>query len=51
VIARNSTFAFREKATDIREIGNTLGVGYVVEGSARRSGNQLRVVAQLIERR
>jgi adenylate cyclase len=49
IIARNSTFAFREKATDIREIGNTLGVGYVVEGSARRSGNQLRVVAQLID--
>jgi adenylate cyclase len=49
VIARNSTFAFRENATDIREIGDTLGVGYVVEGSARRSGNQLRVVAQLID--
>ena len=49
VIARNSTFALREKATDIREIGDTLGVGYVVEGSARRSGNQLRVVAQLID--
>ena len=49
VIARNSTFAFRENATDIREIGDTLGAGYVVEGSARRSGNQLRVVAQLID--
>ena len=49
VIARNSTFAFRENATDIREIGDTLGARYVVEGSARRSGNQLRVVAQLID--
>ena len=49
VIARNSTFALRENATDIREIGDTLGAGYVVEGSARRSGNQLRVVAQLID--
>lgn len=49
VIARNSTFALRERATDIREVGDTLGVGYVVEGSARRSGDQLRVVAQLID--
>jgi adenylate cyclase len=49
VIARNSTFALRERAADIREIGDTLGAGYVVEGSARRSGNQLRVVAQLID--
>jgi adenylate cyclase len=49
VIARNSTFALRDRATDIREIGDTLGVGYVVEGSARRSGDQLRVVAQLID--
>jgi adenylate cyclase len=49
VIARNSTFALRERPTDIREIGETLGAGYVVEGSARRSGDQLRVVAQLID--
>jgi adenylate cyclase len=51
VIARNSTFAFKDRATDIRTIGSELGAGYVVEGSARRSGNQLRVVAQLIDSR
>ena len=49
VIARNSTFALRGQATDIREIGEQLGAGYVVEGSARRAGDQLRVVAQLID--
>lgn len=49
VIARNSTFALRERPADIRDIGDTLGAGYVVEGSARRSGDQLRVVAQLID--
>ncbi len=51
VIARNSTFALRGQATDIREIGRRLGAGYVVEGSARRAGDQLRVVAQLIDAR
>ena len=49
VIARNSTFALRERPTDIREVGTALGAGYVVEGSARRSGERLRVVAQLID--
>lgn len=49
VIARNSTFAFRDQPADIREIGDTLGAGYVVEGSVRRSGDRLRVVAQLID--
>ncbi|MCZ4094047.1 adenylate/guanylate cyclase domain-containing protein [Sinorhizobium psoraleae] len=51
VIARNSTFALRGQAEDIRRIGERLGAGYVVEGSARRSGDQLRVVAQLIDAR
>jgi adenylate cyclase len=49
VIARNSTFAFKDRATDVRAIGAQLGAGYVVEGSARRAGDQLRVVAQLID--
>ena len=48
VIARNSSFAFRGKNTDVREIGHTLGAGYVVEGSVRRAGNRLRITAQLI---
>jgi adenylate cyclase len=51
VIARNSTFTFKEQPTDIRTIGTKLGAGYVVEGSARQTGNQLRVVAQLIDAR
>ena len=48
VIARNSSFAFRGKNTDVREIGHTLGAGYVVEGSVRRAGNRLRITAQLV---
>ncbi|NGO54976.1 adenylate/guanylate cyclase domain-containing protein [Allomesorhizobium camelthorni] len=51
VIARNSSFAFRGQAVDIREVGARLGAAYVVEGSARREGDQLRVVAQLIDTR
>lgn len=49
VIARNSTFAFKDQPTDIRTVGAELGAGYVVEGSARRAGDQIRVVAQLID--
>jgi adenylate cyclase len=49
VIARNSTFAFKDRPTDVRTIGAELGAGYVVEGSARRAGDQVRVVAQLID--
>jgi adenylate cyclase len=49
VIARNSTFAMRERRQDVRDIGAALGARYVVEGSARRSGDQVRVVAQLID--
>jgi adenylate cyclase len=51
VIARNSSFAFRGQSVDIREVGARLGAAYVVEGSARREGDQLRVVAQLIDTR
>ncbi len=49
VIARNSTFAYRGAATDVRRIGEALGARYVVEGSVRRGGSRLRVTAQLIE--
>ncbi|MBB3398820.1 adenylate/guanylate cyclase domain-containing protein [Rhizobium sp. BK060] len=49
VIARNSTYAMRDRATDVRKLGQALGVSYVVEGSARRLGDQLRVAAQLID--
>jgi adenylate cyclase len=49
VIARNSTFAFRGKAADVREIGRALGAGYVVEGSVRRAGERVRITAQLVD--
>jgi len=49
VIARNSTFMYKDKATDIREVAKTLGVRYVLEGSVRRSGQKVRVNAQLID--
>lgn len=48
VIARTSAFAFKGKQMDIREIGNTLNVANVLEGSIRKDGNTLRITAQLI---
>lgn len=49
VIARNSSFAFKGQTKDVREIGRTLGVRYVLEGSVRKAGNRVRLVAQLID--
>jgi adenylate cyclase len=49
VIARNSTFAYRDNPSDVRAVGAALGAGYVVEGSARRAGDRLRVTAQLVD--
>ena len=49
VIARNSTFAYKGKAHDVRAIAKALGVRYVLEGSVRRSGDDIRVNAQLID--
>ena len=49
VIARNSTFAYKGKSPDIRQVGEELGVRYVLEGSVRKGGNRIRVSAQLIE--
>lgn len=48
VTARNSSFQFKGRAVDVREVGRELGVANVVEGSVRRSGDQLRITAQLI---
>lgn len=48
VIARTSSFQFKGQARDVREIGRLLDVGKVLEGSVRRSGNRVRVTAQLI---
>jgi tetratricopeptide (TPR) repeat protein len=49
VIARNSTFVYKGKAGDVRDIAKTLGVRYVLEGSVRRVGSDVRVNAQLID--
>lgn len=49
VIARNSSFLYKGQAVDIRRVGRELGVGYVLEGSVRRSNERLRITAQLIE--
>lgn len=49
VIARNSTFVYKHKATNIKQIAHELDVDYVLEGSVRKSGNRIRVAAQLID--
>lgn len=49
VIARNSSFVFKGQTRDIREIGRTLGVRYVLEGSVRKASNRVRLAAQLID--
>src|SRR5215203_6092700 len=49
VISRNSAFTYKGKSVDARQVGRELGVRYVLEGSIRRSANQIRVNAQLID--
>ncbi len=49
VIARNSTFIYKDKPITIREVAEQLGVRYVLEGSVRRAGDQVRINAQLID--
>jgi TolB-like protein len=49
VIARNSSFTYKKKSAPLKELGQDLGVEYIVEGSVRRDGNQVRIVAQLSE--
>jgi adenylate cyclase len=49
VIARNSSFAYKGKSPDIRQVGRELGVRYVLEGSVRKAGGRLRITAQLID--
>lgn len=48
VIARNSTFQYKNRAVDVRTVGRELGVRYVLEGSTRRAGDRVRLTAQLI---
>jgi adenylate cyclase len=49
VIARNSSFAYKGRAVDIKQVGRELGVRYVLEGSVRKAGNRVRITGQLIE--
>src|SRR5207248_2717598 len=49
VIARNSTFTYKGDAVGVKQVGRELGVRYVLEGSVRKSGNRIRVTAQLVE--
>ena len=49
VISRNSAFTYKDKPVNAKQIGRELGVHYVLEGSVQRSGNQIRVNAQLID--
>ena len=49
VIARNSSFTFKGKAVDVKEVGRRLGVRYVLEGSVRKASGKVRITGQLIE--
>jgi adenylate cyclase len=49
VIARNSTFTYKGKPVDVREVGKRFGVSHVLEGSVRRAGGRVRITAQLLE--
>jgi adenylate cyclase len=49
VIARNSSFVYKGKSVDVKQVGRELGVRYVLEGSVRKAGNRLRITGQLVE--
>src|SRR4051812_37806858 len=49
VIARNSTFVYKNRAVDVKQVARELGVRYVLEGSVRRAGKRLRISAQLVD--
>lgn len=49
VIARNSTFVYKGQAADVRQVGRDLGVRYLLEGSVRKSGQRVRITAQLVD--
>jgi TolB-like protein/tetratricopeptide (TPR) repeat protein len=49
VIARNSTFTYKGRTVDVKEVGRELGVRYVLEGSVRKAGTQVRITGQLID--
>jgi TolB-like protein len=49
VIARNSSFTYKDRAVDVKQVGRELGVRYVLEGSVRKAANRVRITAQLID--
>jgi adenylate cyclase len=49
VIARNSTFVYKNRPVDVKQVGQDLGVRYVLEGSVRKAGNRVRITGQLID--
>jgi adenylate cyclase len=49
VIARNSSFTYKGRAVDVRQVGRELGVRYVLEGSVRKAGNRVRITGQLVD--
>jgi adenylate cyclase len=49
VIARNSSFTYKGRAVDVRQVGRELGVRYVLEGSVRKAGGRVRIAAELVE--
>ena len=49
VIARNSSFSYKDRTIDVKQVGRELGVRYVLEGSVRKSGNRVRITGQLID--
>ena len=49
VIARNSSFTYKGRAVDVKQVGKELGVMYVLEGSVRKGGNRIRITAQLLD--
>src|SRR5262249_43996122 len=49
VIARNSTFIYKGRAADVKQIGRDLGVRYILEGSIRKAGSRIRIAGQLVD--
>src|SRR5207302_9365373 len=49
VIARNSSFTYKGRAVDVKQIGRELGVRYVLEGSVRKAANRVRITGQLVD--
>src|SRR6202000_452424 len=49
IIARNSSFTYKGRAVDVKQVGRELGVRYVMEGSVRKAGNRVRITGQLVD--